>query len=93
MTLHHFFRVLIAVALGGIVAASPSVRASSIAEGHPWDKAQAVVADTERDAQKSGMQGIRPHIADLEHALAGAPAAFSAPDARTGPVQARGRYG
>src|SRR5580765_244958 len=45
-------------------------QAASVAR--PWEKAQAIVAATEADLSKSGIQGISARAADLEQILADA---------------------
>ena len=44
----------------------------------PWVGAQAVLAATSDDVQNGGIRGVRPHLDDLEQALAQAPQAFAA---------------
>ena len=78
--------ILAGFAIAGMGCASPSlpgpagagVMQQAANPAHPWDSASAVVAATEADLAKSGILGIRTHVADLEKALATANDAFEA---------------
>jgi len=83
--------VLAAFALTGIACttpgAMPGTAASQVRAGaEHWDRAGAIARATEADIAKGGLRAIRPHVADLEDALAHANDGYSAASASTNPV-------
>jgi len=90
MKSHNALGLIVAIGLAcsfvPAVAETDSAAASTTA-AHPWENAQAVLDATDADVAKGGgFQALRPHLAELEEALAGADAAFAATDSGTGPI-------
>ena len=82
--------VLIALALPSHAQEPPpaaaQVQAATAQVAHPWEQAQAVVAEVDADVTRKGLRGVGSHVDDLENALAQAPGAFAA--AATGDADA-----
>jgi tetratricopeptide (TPR) repeat protein len=75
----------------GLAACTPGVRQPVAVQSpseppHPWDNAQRLASLTHADFEKSGYQGIAPHVPALEEALANADQSFRVPDAAVGPI-------
>lgn len=66
-------RLAIAAFVLGLVAALPSARA---AEAPPYQAAMTLARATVADVQGGGILGVKPHVADIEQALAGGRAAI-----------------
>lgn len=81
-----------AVASGVLTACTPGAtqpgvgRPASGEPPHPWDSAQQVASQTNADFQKSGYQGIAPHVPALEAELANAGKSFNVPDSGKGSI-------
>ena len=73
-------RILANLALAAGLVLWPS---QVVAAEHPWDKAEALLQTVSQDFQSSGFEGLKPHTAEMEQALAEAGPAVI-PDAKPG---------